>query len=410
MDFDAVAQGRGVSFDGESGDKVFDALSRCHQSTRFHGEGHVARHTEMVVDAANEALEHTTLNDAQAEVVRLSALLHDIGKPAVTVEVTPCEWSAPRHAEVGAGMVNELFDSRAQLRRRGIGARAQVAALVRAHMWAWHPEQVSPGAAIRLTHLGDLRQLFSLWAADGNGRIAEDQERLVEQVEWAAALIVDHTGGATTDAYPLIDQVCDPSQLDPRVRRSVLRAVVHGQITSVGAAAAHIAAAERQTGGPTILWTSGLPGAGKSTWVRRWADEHDAEILTVTGARRRDRDMSRGRNRHAVADAVRSGRNVVVDATHVTRESRDRLCGLADIHGAHLEAVAFTTPAATCVRRQRSRPVGTAVPEDAIYSMLHAWRWPTPDEYDTLTVVDGSAETVWTPESRDAHIAQGASR
>jgi predicted kinase len=275
-------------------------------------------------------------------------------------------------------------------------------------MWAWHPEQVSVGAAVRTSHLVDLRLLAALWACDGAGRISVDAEQIPERVAWAELCLAELTRGETVGAYPHISEVCDPQQLEARVRRDVLRGVVTGTIASAGAAAAAIAHSERHQGPAHIVWMCGPPGAGKSTWAARYAERHDAEILTVTGARRRDRDQSRGHNRARLEQLVSAGARVVVDATHVTRESRDRLCALASRYGARLDAVIFDTRSQVCIQRQRHRPSGTAVPADTIRSMVAALRWPTPDEYDTLTVVaDDGTEGPWLAqhelEDQEAH-------
>lgn len=399
-----MAEGRPVNVTASS-DAVFAAMARCPQTPAHHGEGDVAAHTELALYAAAETLDRRGIRGTHAELVRLAVLLHDTGKPATTVEVAPCEFSAPRHAEAGARIVNTLYDAEPALRTRGLRERAAVAAAVRAHMWAWHPDAVSPGAAIRTSHLVDLRLLAALWASDGAGRISDDAAEIPERVEWAELTIAEHLGGATANAYPHIDQVCDPQQLEPRVRRSVLRAVVTGEVTSPGAAAAAIAAAERHRNGARIVWMCGAPGSGKSTWAARYADRHDAQVLTVTGARRRDRDLSRGHARARLEEIVSAGGVVVVDATHVTRESRDRLCALAGRYGARLDAVYLDTPTKVCIERQRHRATGTAVPAETIRSMVSNLRWPTPDEYDTLTVVDADgSEQRWDPTAPGSEI------
>jgi putative nucleotidyltransferase with HDIG domain len=396
MDWDRVATQGSVDLDA-TGVRALDALSGCAQTAEFHGEGDVATHSQMVLDAANETVDTAGLSGRAAELLRLSALLHDVGKPATTVEVAPCRFASPRHAEVGATIVNELFDSEPALRRRGLADRAAVFAAVRAHMWCWHPERVSLGAAVRTAHLVDLDLLRHLWAADAVGRVCADRDALVDQVDWAAAVLDELVGTTAGAPWPLIADVCDPYELEPRVRRSVLRAVVTGRVTSAGAAAAHIAACERGGNGARIVWMCGPPGSGKSTWAATFADRYDAEVLTVSGARRRDRDLSKARNRRRLGELVAKGATVVVDATHIDRDSRDRLCVLADRYDAPLDCVLVDTPTSVCVSRQTHRARGTAVPAAAIRRMAANLRFPTPDEYSTLTVVDEHGEHEWEP-------------
>jgi predicted kinase len=407
MDWDHIAEGNAPCLDGSTGEAVLDALVGCPQTAVHHGEGDVAAHTRLVFDAVEPALAQAGLSGRDAQRVRLAALLHDVGKPQVTVETAPCEWSSPRHAEAGAQLATSLFDQDVQLRARSLADRALVAALVRAHMWVWHPENVSFGALVRTAHLAPLDQLAVLFQADAEGRVAADRDRLVEQVAWAKELLFDQVSGVLSDPYTFLPPSVDPRKLDSRLRRSVLRAVVEGRVTSEGAALAHLAAGERRPSKAHIVWMSGLPGSGKSTFAGLLQSSLDAEVLTVSGARRRDRDASRGANRRRLEELVRSGATVVVDATHLTRDSRDRLCSLADRYDARLDAVVVDTPSSVCISRQQHRDSGQSVPAATIESMLASWRWPTPDEYDTLTVVDPSGAWAYTPSSRDALLESG---
>jgi hypothetical protein len=82
-------------------------------------------------------------------------------------------------------------------------------------------------------------------------------------------------------------------------------------------------------------------------------------------------------------------------------ETRDVLVTYAGRYGAALHAVHFPVSLAFALRRQRTRPDAEAVPADAMRMMAGKFRWPTPDEYETLNVVEADGKTwAYTPESR----------
>ena len=78
-------------------------LQYCHQRRDYHPEGNVMNHTLLVVDLAAQYKNHTSWPLA----FMWSALLHDIGKPAVT---TPTG-SAPGHNESGVVVFKQYFGS-----------------------------------------------------------------------------------------------------------------------------------------------------------------------------------------------------------------------------------------------------------------------------------------------------------
>lgn len=399
--FAEIAGGERTGVAG-TGCAEFDALVDCPQTEAFHGEGDVAAHTGLVLEQAN-ILAGTVgeVTGPAGTILRLAGALHDIGKPATTIETEPGCWSARGHADEGARITSALFGVDPDLRLLPLGVAAAVHAAVRDHMWTYFADQVSPGAAIRMAHLIDPQLLVALWRADTLGRICDDSDRLSDQVDYAEAVLADR-GADRPDPYPHIDKVADPGGLDPRVRREALRAVVDGRITDPGAAGAYVAARERAGTGASLTYTIGLPGAGKSTWARtRWQERTDGEVLSARGARRRDRSAAAAVVREQIPAILRAGGRCLVDATHVTRQSRDRMLNEAEVYGAQVHAVYFNVPVSTSVARQRTRDYGDGVPDDAIWSMRRELRWPTPDEYDTLTIVEADGVTwEYTPATR----------
>lgn len=114
----------------------------------------------------------------------------------------------------------------------------------------------------------------------------------------------------------------------------------------------------------TLTYTQGLPGAGKTTWARAHADQHDAVYVSTDAIRtslygRRwtgthaDADPAVRQARDtAVVDGLRAGRAVIVDGTHLTPAKVAHLEWIADILGTRIRCVDFTgVPVETCIER-----------------------------------------------------------
>ncbi|HEY2915937.1 MAG TPA: HD domain-containing protein [Candidatus Limnocylindrales bacterium] len=136
-------------------------------------------HTVRSVDAA----------PADRPVVRLAALLHDVGKPA-TLEDGPFRGHEVVGAELAAGLLARLRTPRAVTER--------VVHLVRQHMFTYDPDWGDAGVRrfIKRVGRGHLDDLFELRMADNigsglppeAGRLAELRQRVRTELEAEAVL------------------------------------------------------------------------------------------------------------------------------------------------------------------------------------------------------------------------------
>lgn len=154
---------------------------------------------------------------------------------------------------------------------------------------------------------------------------------------------------------------------------------------------------------PTLAYTWGLPGSGKTRAARDWVAENPAARARVN----RDdfRDMLHGgwlgteaQEQTVTAaqhDTIRvllgAGLDVVVDDTNLVPEHRAALEQLAADCGATVEVWDLTAvPVETCLDRNNSRPPDQQVPEQAIWNMairhgLHPVAWLTVDHAGRVT-------------------------
>lgn len=142
-----------------------------------------------------------------------------------------------------------------------------------------------------------------------------------------------------------------------------------------------------------IVITVGLPGSGKSTYLKR----RGVNAISSDEIRHLIADDSEDQSVHAqvfatirylIRQRIAVGRAVTyVDATHLTRWERRPYVRLARKYGCQVEAIFFNVPVETCVRRNRRR--GRVVPEEVIRAMAELMEPPTVGEGIARILIPG---------------------
>jgi predicted kinase len=121
----------------------------------------------------------------------------------------------------------------------------------------------------------------------------------------------------------------------------------------------------------------GLQASGKSSfYASRYHATHVHVSKDLLGRARHKHD----KQMRLVANAIRSGRSVVVDNTNPRKADRAELVALARQHGAKITAVSFTASVGDCLRRNATREGKERVPPVAIYSTAKKLERPCRDE------------------------------
>lgn len=133
-----------------------------------------------------------------------------------------------------------------------------------------------------------------------------------------------------------------------------------------------------------IVITVGLPGSGKSTYLKR----RGLNAISSDEIRRLIADDPEDQTIHArvfatirylIRQRLVVGRTVTyVDATHLTRWERRPYIRLARRHGCEIEALFFDTPVEVCIVRNTLRE--RVVPSEAIWQMSRKLQPPTIEE------------------------------
>ena len=170
------------------------ALIGCEQEHEWHPEGDVWVHTLMVVDQARARLDG--LDHPRAAVMMLSALCHDMGKPATT-RFEDGRIRSKGHEEAGVAPATAFLDRLNIHTIGGYDVRHTVLGIVAHHlkptMFFKSPTPVSDGAFRRLALKVNPELLTRFAKADCHGRLGTfDCAAMDWFLERAQALGVEH--------------------------------------------------------------------------------------------------------------------------------------------------------------------------------------------------------------------------
>jgi predicted kinase len=151
----------------------------------------------------------------------------------------------------------------------------------------------------------------------------------------------------------------------------------------------------------------GLPGSGKSTWIRNLLSKEDPSnwVIASTDDILEKWGKEKGLNYNQafqhfnfrevkdqmmkdIQNAIKKGKNIIFDQTNMNSKSRrDKLAMLPASYTK--EAVVFSVPDTELKNRlqRREHETGKAIPPHVIDSMARNYEAPTKSEFDKITYV-----------------------
>lgn len=349
-------------------------MEKTPQNPAYHAEGDVLAHTKRVCEALIADPRYAASTPDDRELLFLSALLHDIGKPPCTkiVDGVP---TSPYHAPRGAVLARRMLwrDFNLAGTPEAQRLREAIVAMVRYHPFPSFAmlRDGSERRLYRIAATGELTDAFTveklciLAAADIRGRIGPDEAAAIERVEYCAMLAEERECLRTPYRFA-----------DPYSARAYFREQTESPEVAL----------YRDTFGEVILM-AGLPGTGKDTYIAKHYPDLPMisldEIRTrlgipptkpqapvVTAAREQAREY------------LRKKQPFVWNATSTVAELRRDLISLFEGYGASVRTVFLETSLSTELSRNKNRDA--VVPEPVIHKMLS--RLEIPERYECETV------------------------
>lgn len=328
-------------------------MAECMQDPEYHAEGDVWTHTRMVCDRLVELPEWKLLDATSREVLFAAALLHDVAKPE-TAREEDGHIGHPNHSLRGAVTARRL------LWELGVpfALREQVAGLIRFHQSPFFLVDRSDALrmAVRLSWITRCDHLALLARADGLGRICADGQRIQDNISLFEEYCWEQ--GCLTRPWPFTSdhsryQFFRIESRDPAY------------------------AAYDDTRGEAILM-AGLPGAGKSRWVRENLDVPEISLDDIRAELKLRPGENSGelfnRAKERAREYLRAGVTFVWNATNLSRDLRGRVLDLFALYNPRIRIVYVESSSGRLRRQNRERD--HAVPETVLERMLHAWDVP----------------------------------
>ena len=144
----------------------------------------------------------------------------------------------------------------------------------------------------------------------------------------------------------------------------------------------------------TMTLMCGLPRSGKSTWIRK---NCTSEVIVSPD---QIRAKIFGHQFHsnsegfiwAFAEAMaklllEQGKDIIIDATNITYESRSTWINIASTYGAKVKIVFFRTSMKSCKRRNEKSDAGNKLPEKVIDNMAIWFEDPVYGDEDDIEVI-----------------------
>ena len=317
-------------------------LAACPQDPVYHAEGNVLTHTAMVCQALAAIPEWRESPVSVRSALFAAALLHDSGKPACTTVDSDGRISSPGHARLGARLARGML-WRLDAAHGGpvpFAARELIVALVRHHsLQVYLLEKDDPRRALlAASQVVRCDWLALLAEADICGRECADKQQLLDLVDLFRAACRQE---GCLDA--------------PRRFQSAHSRFLYFRTS--GRDPDYLAYDDTRC---QVVLMSGLPGAGKDSWIAQ--HRQDLPVVSLDALRAElqigpaEPQGKVAAEAHARARGfLRAGRPFVWNATNVSRRSRAHLIELFTAYHASVRIVYLEAPHDELLHRNSTR-------------------------------------------------------
>jgi putative nucleotidyltransferase with HDIG domain len=317
---------------------IVQGLKNTPQNPRYHAEGSVYNHTQLVLDAYYQMAPQLNLSPEEHQIFYWGAVLHDLGKLLVT-RWEGNRWRSPEHERAGVPIARDILLQQEDLSQ---AQRHAILDLVRWHHvpLRWGLRQVPLDQYILLATRTDLRRLGIFTIFDIMGRECVRKQEVLDLVYDFYERIVPKVEGAL-GSFRQIQDIFKAS--DHRKKNALWTAFQHGEALLLEKIL-HIDIDQDESPRMECVVTIGPPKAGKSAYVSdNYADHHRFDVHHFQAlADRESRKGIEGQGlRYALNAQLLKQQNVVLDGTNLNTEARLRLAELVRGHAGKIRYLFF---------------------------------------------------------------------
>jgi predicted kinase len=337
------------------------------QSQVHHAEGDVLTHTKLVCTALIQLDEWRGLKEKERFILFAAALLHDCAKPLCT-KVEAGEIISPGHAVKG-----ELLSRQILYMTEGFNCaisfetREAIVKLVRYHgLPLFFLDKANPLKTILAANQAiPMKWLALLAKADVLGRECADKQELLGRISLFSEYCIEENCFKEIRAFP------------NEYSRFIYFQKENGN-------------SEYEAYDDTsfeVILLSGLPAAGKDTWIRENASSLpvislDALRVELGVAPEKDQGIVIQKAKDKAKEYLRKSEPFIWNATNVTKMMRSQLISLFSSYGARVKLVYLEAPYEEIFRRNSER--SRNVPEKVIKRLIE--KLEVPEDFDAHEV------------------------
>ena len=323
------------------------------QEPSYHGEGDVLVHTRMVLEALVSMKSWQNLGSPERSVVFTAALMHDVAKPHVTKTESDGRITSLGHAGKSAKMARNILWQGKDLSHAPFKLRESIANLIRHHslpLFFW--ERTNPEKEVfRASQIARMDWLALLAEADVHGRICKDKQELLDRVQLFRELCREYDCYDQPKAFPSDHSRFLYFRKEDRQPDYYAFDDTKFEVTMM----------------------SGLPGAGKDTWIRENASElpkisldeiRETQGCSPTANQGKVIQSAREKAREFMREQIA----FVWNATNLSLQLRRPLIDLFWSYGARIRIVYLEPPYTELFTRNSNRR--DSLPEKAIHKLI----------------------------------------
>lgn len=338
-----------------------DDMANTMQEPLFHAEGDVLTHTLMVLDE----VEKLDIDKERKDILRWTAILHDIGKPNTTETIDGVIHSYG-HSRVGYHITLELLENV----EMSFEDKLQIANLVKNHVKpVFSISKENPEIDIIKQSLDcDIELLYLFAKCDNNGRISENKLETISNIEYfkmyAEAL------NCFKQPYPFANNIAKFKYL---VEKSHYHTDIPYDDTK-----------------SKVHLMVGLPGSGKDYYIKN--NLKDLPVVSLDEIRKELKIKPTGNQgkviqlaKERAKEFLRKGTEFVWNSTNTTRDLRGKTINLFTTYNAYITIHYINKDLNTILEQNKNRT--EVVPENVIRKLYRKIDIPSASECHELKIV-----------------------